>query len=295
MTITVTPVKDAFVARIGGVDLRVDHSPTVLAAIEHALDRYAVVILPGQDLSDDEQIEVSKGFGDLSYALNHGRAVGQNTRLRPELYDISNLDEKHGILGEADRRRQWREADKLWHTDRSFIAADTTYSFLSGRIVPPTGGNTDFADMRAVYEDLPQAMKDRIADLTAVHSIWHSRALAGGVDFRPDEIATMPPVIQPLVRVHARTGRRSVVLASHAAEIVGMPLEEGRALLAELTAFALQPKYYHSHAWTEGDLVIWDNRCTMHRGTPFDDKAWRRDMRRTTVQGPSRYASAEAA
>ena len=102
----------------------------------------------------------------------------------------------------------------------------------------------------------------------------------------------MPPVIQPLVRVHARTGRKSVVLASHVAEVVGMPLEEGRALLAELTAFALQPKYHHSHAWSEGDLVIWDNRCTMHRGTPFDDKAWRRDMRRTTVQGPSRYARA---
>jgi alpha-ketoglutarate-dependent 2,4-dichlorophenoxyacetate dioxygenase len=294
MAITVTPVQDAFVAKIDGVDLRADHSPAVLGAIEEALDRYAVVILPGQHLSDDEQIEVSKGFGDLSYALSHGRAVGQNTRLRPELYDISNLDEKHGILGEADRRRQWREADKLWHTDRSFIDADTTYSFLSGRIVPPTGGNTDFADMRRAYDDLPEAMKTRIADLQAVHSIWHSRALAGGVDFRADEIATMPPVVQPLVRVHPRTGRRSMVLASHASEIVGIGPEEGRALLAELTAFALQPRYLHSHVWRQGDLVIWDNRCTMHRGTPFDDKTYRRDMRRTTVQGRSRYARAAA-
>ncbi len=294
MTISVTPVSDAFVARIDGVDLRTDHSSAVLCAIENALDRFAVVVLPAQHLSDDEQIEISKGFGDLSYALNHGRSVGQNARLRPELYDISNLDEKHGILGEADRRRQWREADKLWHTDRSFIDADTTYSFLSGRIVPPTGGDTDFADMRAVYDDLPQEMKDRIANLSAVHSIWHSRALAGGVDFRSDEIATMPPVVQPMVRVHARTGRRSIVLASHASEIVGMGLEEGRALLAELKDFALQPRYIHSHVWTEGDLVIWDNRCTMHRGTAFDDKTYRRDMRRTTVQGPSRYARTAA-
>ena len=294
MTMTVTRVLDAFVARIDGVQLRNDLSPATLAIIEDALDRYAVVVLPAQHLSDDDQIEVSKGFGELSYALNHGRAVGQNARLRPELFDISNLDETHGILGEADRRRQWREADKLWHTDRSFIAADTTYSFLSGRVVPPTGGNTDFADMRAVYDDLSASMKARIADLEAVHSIWRSRALAGGVDFRPDEIATMPPVTQPLVRVHPRTGRKSVVLASHASEIVGMPLDEGRALLAELTAFAVQPRYCHSHVWTEGDLVIWDNRCTMHRGTPFDDKAWRRDMRRTTVQGPSTYASATA-
>ncbi len=292
MAISVTPINDAFVARMDGIDLRADHSAAVLDAIEGALDQFAVVILPAQHLSDDEQIEVSKGFGDLSYALNHGRSVGQNTRLRPELYDISNLDEKHGILGEADRRRQWREADKLWHTDRSFIDADTTYSFLSGRIVPPTGGNTDFVDMRRVYDDLPDAMKNRIADLTAVHSIWHSRALAGGVDFRPDEVATMPPVTQPLVRIHPRTGRRSLALASHVSEIVGMSLEAGRALLAELTAFALQPRYLHSHVWTEGDLVIWDNRCTMHRGTPFDDKAYRRDMRRTTVQGPSRYGAA---
>ena len=289
--ITVTPVQDAFVARIDGVDLRADHSPAVLAAIETALDSYTVVVLPRQFLSDDEQIEISNGFGDLSYALNHGRAVGQNTRLRPELYDISNLDEKHGILGEADRRRQWREADKLWHTDRSFIAADTTYSLLSGRIVPPTGGNTDFADMRAVYDDLSDAMKARIANLEAIHSIWHSRALCGGVDFRADEIATMPPVAQPLVRVHARTGRRSVVLASHASEIVGVPLEEGRALLSELTSFAIQPRYCCSHVWSEGDLVIWDNRCTMHRGTPFDDKTYRRDMRRTTVQGRSPRAA----
>ena len=247
-----------------------------------------------QNLSDDEQIEVSEQLGELSYALNHGRAKGQATRLRAELYDISNLDENHGILGDADRRRQWRESDKLWHTDRSFIDADTSYSLLSGRIVPPVGANTDFADMRAASADLPEAMKKRIANLQAEHSVWYSRALCGGKDFRPDEIATMPPVVQPLVRVHPRTGRTSIVLASHASRIIGMDEAEGRALLDELTAFAIQPKYVHSHKWTTGDLVIWDNRCTMHRGTPFDDKAYRRDMRRTTVQGPSRYAQRAA-
>ena len=144
--------------------------------------------------------------------------------------------------------------------------------------------------MRAVYEDLPEATKARIADLSAEHSVWYSRALCGGTNFRPDEIATMPPVVQPLVRVHARTGRKSVVLASHASHILGWPVEEGRALLDELTAFAIQPKYCHSHQWTVGDLVIWDNRCTMHRGTNFDDKTYRRDMRRTTVQGASKYS-----
>jgi alpha-ketoglutarate-dependent 2,4-dichlorophenoxyacetate dioxygenase len=250
--------------------------------------------MKGQNLTDDEQIEVSEMLGDLSFALNPGRAKGQNARLRKELYDISNLDENSGILGEADRRRQWRESDKLWHTDRSFIAAETSYSLLSGRVVAPAGGNTGLADKRAAYDDLPEATRRKIANLTAEHSVWHSRALCGGKDFRPDEIAAMPPVVQPLVRVHPRTGLTSIVLASHAARIVGMPAEEGRALLDELMAFATQPKYVVSYKWSAGDLVIWDNRCTMHRGTHFDDKAYKRDMRRTTVQGPSKYQSLAA-
>ena len=294
MPVTVKPLHSGFVAEIEGIDLRKDRSAAVLADVEKALDTYAVVVLHGQFLSDDEQIEVSEQLGDLSYALNHGRAKGQATRLRAELYDISNLDENHGILGDSDRRRQWRESDKLWHTDRSFIDADTTYSLLSGRIVPPVGADTEFADMRAAYADLPQAIKDRIASLKAEHSVWYSRALCGGKDFRPDEIATMPPVVQPLVRVHPRSGRTSLVLASHASHIPGMDPAESRALLDELTAFAIQPKYCHAHKWAAGDLVIWDNRCTMHRGTPFDDKAYRRDMRRTTVQGPSKVASLAA-
>lgn len=294
MAVTVTPLHPLFVARVTGVDLRRDHNAAVMEAVEKALHNHAVVVLHDQHLSDDEQIAVSELLGDLSYALNHGRKLGQTARLRPELYDISNLDENHEILEGQDRRRQWREADKLWHTDRSFIDADTTYSLLSGRVVPPVGGNTDFADMRAVYDDLHDAMKEKIAPLQVEHSIWYSRALCGGTNFRPDEIATMPPVVQPLMRKHPGSGRNSVVLASHASKILGMSDEESRALLNELTAFATQPKYCYSHRWSVGDLVIWDNRCTMHRGTHFDDKAYRRDMRRTTVQGPSRYANLAA-
>ena len=294
MTLAATPLHPLFVARIDGARLATDRFPALFAELERELDTYAVVVLPAQNLTDDQQIAASAMLGDLSFALNPGRAKGQSARLRPELYDISNLDENHGILGEADRRRQWRESDKLWHTDRSFIDAGTSYSLLSGRVVPPVGGNTDFADMRAVYADLPDAMKAKIENLRAEHSVWHSRALCGGKDFRPDELAAMPPVAQPLVRVHPRTGRKSIVLASHASHIVGWPVEEGQALLRELTEFALQPKYTFSYKWSVGDLVIWDNRCTMHRGTSYDDKAWRRDMRRTTVQGPSRYTSKAA-
>ena len=295
MTTKITPLSPLFGARLEGVDLRADRSPATMAIVERTLDQYAVVALPGQFLDDDTQLAVSELLGDLSRALNPGRAKTQATRLRAELYDISNLDENNGILAEEDRRRQWRESDKLWHTDRSFINAETSYSLLSGRVVPPEGGDTGFADMRAVYDDLPEDLKERIANLRAEHSVWYSRALCGGKDFRDDELAAMPPVSQPLVRVHPRTGRKSIVLASHASHIVGWPRAEGRNLLDELNAFALQPKYRFYYKWTAGDLVIWDNRCTMHRGSHFDDKAYKRDMRRTTVQGPSKYATSAAA
>ena len=294
MAINVRPLHPLFMAQVSGIDLKTNLNAGKLGELESLLDRYAVLAIPGQNLTDDEQIALSEQLGDLSYALNPGRAIGQSARLRPELYDISNLDEGHTILAETDRRRQWRESDKLWHTDRSFIDAETSYSLLSGRVCPPVGANTDFADMRAVYADLPDSMKARIETLQAEHSVWYSRALCGGKDFREDELARMPPVVQPLVRIHTRTGVKSIALASHASHIVGWPQAEGRALLDELTAFATQDKYTYSYKWTTGDLVIWDNRCTMHRGTPFDDKAYRRDMRRTTVQGPSKYQSLAA-
>jgi alpha-ketoglutarate-dependent 2,4-dichlorophenoxyacetate dioxygenase len=295
MPITTKPMDSThplFGGAILGVDVKAELDRAAIEAIEQAMDIYAVCVLPGQFISDDEQIRFSEKLGELSYALNPGRAQGQNARLRHELYDISNLNEGHAILAEDDRRRIYREGDRLWHTDRSFVAADTTYSLLSAREVPPEGGNTEFADMRAAYDALPEAMKTRIAGLSCEHSIWHSRGLAGAKPetFRPDEIAAMPGAVQPLVRVHARTSRKSLVLASHAARVIGMPLEEGRALLKELTDFATEARFVYGHRWSLGEMVIWDNRCTMHRGTLYDDKRYRRDMRRTTVQVPQRAA-----
>ncbi|MDB5409326.1 MAG: 2,4-dichlorophenoxyacetate dioxygenase [Rhodospirillales bacterium] len=284
MSITVNPLNSSFFAEIGGVDLGHGVDPATLGEIEAALARYAVVVFHDQKLSDDEQIAFSQQLGRLSYALNPGREKGQTARLRHELYDISNLNEKHDVLADDDRRRMYRLGDRLWHTDRSFVAAPTTYSLLSAREVPPIGGNTDFADMRAAYDVLPEAMKSRIDGLVAEHSVWYSRGLAGFSNFREDEIAAMPPATQPLIRVHPRSGRKSLVLASHASHIVGWPVEEGRALLRELTEFATEPQFVHSHVWRAADLVIWDNRCTMHRGTDYDDVTYRRDLRRTTVE-----------
>jgi alpha-ketoglutarate-dependent 2,4-dichlorophenoxyacetate dioxygenase len=293
-TRSLNPNDANFFGEIAGVDLKADLDRAAIEAIEAAMDRYAVCVLRGQLLDDDQQIAFSQKLGELSYALNPGRAQGQSARLRHELYDISNLNEGDAILADDDRRRILREGDRLWHTDRSFIPADTTYSLLSAREVPPEGGDTQFADMRAAYDALPDAVKSRIDGLSCEHSIWHSRVLAGAKpeSIRPDEIAAMPGAVQPLVRVHPRTGRRSLVLASHVARVSGSPDEEGRALLQQLTKFATQERFVYAHRWAVGELVIWDNRCTMHRGTPFDDKRCRRDMRRTTVQRPQHAMAA---
>jgi alpha-ketoglutarate-dependent 2,4-dichlorophenoxyacetate dioxygenase len=274
-----------FFGEITGISVKSPLDRATIGAIVEALDRFAVVVLPDQPLGDEEQIAFSRQMGGLSYALNHGRKQGQNARLRAELYDISNLNEESAILDRDDRRRAWREGDRLWHTDRSFIAADTTYSLLSARIIPPVGGDTEYADMRAAYDALDDAMKARLEGLACEHSVWHSRALTGARNFREDEVRTMPPVPQPLVRVHPGSGRPSLVLASHASHIIGWPAEQGRALLDELTQFATQARFVYRHRWRVGDLVIWDNRCTMHRGTPYDDVTHRRDLRRTTVEG----------
>jgi alpha-ketoglutarate-dependent 2,4-dichlorophenoxyacetate dioxygenase len=293
MTITsrsLNPRDADFFGEIAGVDLKADLDRDAVEAVERAMDRYAVCVIRDQFLDDDQQIAFSLKLGELSYALNYGRNKGQTTRLRHELYDISNLNEGDGILADNDRRRVLREGDRLWHTDRSFIPADTTYSLLSAREVPPEGGNTEFADMRGAYDALPETVKQQIEGLTVEHSVWHSRILAGAKpeQIRPDEIAAMPGAVQPLVRTHTRTGRKSLVLASHAVRVIGLPDEEGRALLDQLTKFALQDRFIYSYRWSVGEMVIWDNRCTMHRGTPFDDKRYRRDMRRTTVQNPQK-------
>lgn len=293
MTITFRQLHPLFMAEIEGVDLKKDRGASVADAIEAVLDQHAVVVLRGQHLNDDEQIEFSQQLGQLSYAMNHGRKESQNARLRPELYDISNLDEGNEVLDTEDRRRAWRTGDRLWHTDRSFIAAETTYSLLTGRVVPVGQGDTQFADMRAVYDDLDADMKALIADKHCEHSVWFSRALAGGTNFREDEVKSMPPVKQPMVQVHPKSGRKSLFIASHASHILELPRAEGRILLDRLMVFATQPKYVYSLRWNEGDLVIWDNRMTMHRGTDFDDVKFKRDMRRTTVQGkPARLQSA---
>ena len=255
------------------------------AFIEQAMDRYAVAVLRGQHISDEQHIAFSRRFGELETSPHFGVGKGGRVRMRhPELFDVSNLDEDGNILAEDDRRRMFRLANEMWHTDSSFVPGGARYSLLHAMVVPSRGADTEFADMRAAYDALSLQMKQQIQALVVEHSTYYSRSLIG-YRFTAEELTRRTATPQYLVQTHPSSGRKSLYLASHASHVVGWPEEKGRALLRELTAHATQPRFVYTHKWRAGDLVIWDNRCTMHRATPFPDASERRDLRRTTVRG----------
>jgi alpha-ketoglutarate-dependent 2,4-dichlorophenoxyacetate dioxygenase len=246
------------------------------------MDRYAVCVYRATGLDDRRHIELSRLLGTLEQAPKlFGKTVSRFAF--PELFDAGNLDASGNILAD-ERRRLYNKGNALWHTDSSFNRHRSAYSLLLAHEVPPVGGDTDFADMRAAYDALPESLKERIENLVAEHWLWYSRMLAGYPDPTEAEKQAKPPAQHKLVQVHPGSGRKTLYIAKHASHVVGLPLEEGRALIAELIDFATQPQFVRSVSWQQpGDLVIWDNRCTMHRATPFEDTRYRRDMRRTTV------------
>ena len=254
------------------------------AGFRRTMDRYAVTIIRNErPVSDAEHVEFSRRLGPLMpmrMLLTVGKSKSRFAF--PEIIDIGNIDAEGRILPEDDRRRAYNKGNLLWHTDASYDARRGVYSLLSCHCVPPGGAPTEFADMRAAYEALPVAMKERIAPLVAEHSVWYSRSL-GGMAATEEEKATRPPSRHRLVHRHPGSGRQVLYLASHASHIVGWPVAEGRALIRELIEFATQRRFLYRHEWRVGDLVVWDNLQTMHRGTPFDDTKYPRDMRRTTV------------
>jgi alpha-ketoglutarate-dependent 2,4-dichlorophenoxyacetate dioxygenase len=253
--------------------------------IEKIMDAYAVAVLRDQHISDEAHIAFSRRFGELEKSPHFGVGKGGKVRMRhPELFDVSNLDEDGNILAEDDRRRAFRLANEMWHTDSSFVPGGARYSLLHAMVVPSRGADTEFADMRAAYDSLSPEMREKIEGLVVEHSTYYSRSLIG-YQFTPEELTRRSATPQYLVQTHPSSGRKSLYLASHASHVVGWPEEKGRALLRELTAHATQPQFVYVHKWRAGDLVIWDNRCTMHRATPFPDTDERRDLRRTTVRG----------
>ena len=283
MTIAIKQVHPLFVGEVSGIDLRGPLASDMFHMIAGALDRLAVLIFREQPIDDEQQIAFSRLFGSLETSIGTIRK-DRKQRLRGELADISNLDENNTIRSSGDRSRMMMLANQLWHTDSSFKRVPGKISLLSAREVPPAGGDTEFADLRAAYEALDETTRTRIEGLTAEHSIFHSRSLIGYSDFADEERAALPPVPQTVVRLHPGSRRKSLYLASHASHIIGLPLAQGRALLDELTEFATARRFVYRHRWQVGDLVAWDNRCTLHRARPYDDVRHRRDMRRTTVE-----------
>ena len=285
MTLTAKPLHPLFAAELAGIDLRHAFDAAGIGEIVQALERYAVCVARHEaPLSNREHIDFSLRLGPIERGPTP-RIAGTGLRIpHNEIIDQSNLDERGGIYRDDDRRIMYKRANRLWHTDMSFYPVRATYSLLSAHTVPPSGADTEFADMRAVYDALPEDMKSRIDGLSAEHSYWYSRRLGGGPEPTEEERRSRPPARHRLVHVHAGSGRKTLYIASHASHIVGRPIAEGRSLLRELMAFATRPEFVYGHKWQTGDVVIWDNLCTMHRATPFDDTTYRRDMRRTTCR-----------
>jgi alpha-ketoglutarate-dependent 2,4-dichlorophenoxyacetate dioxygenase len=282
MAITVCPVTPSFAAEIGDVDLSKPIEPSDIQAIKDAFAKYAVLIFPEQHLSADQHLDFARLFGPLETTIALYRK-DQPLRLRQEFADVSNLDENNEVWGKESRQRMFQLGNRLWHTDSSFKRLPALASLLYARTIPPIGGHTEFADERAAYDALPEAIKRRLESLVAEHSIFNSRAKLGFSNFSDEERQGMPPVPQVLVRTIPESGRKSLYLASHAGRILGMPEPEGRALIDELVAHVTQRQFVYVHRWRVHDLVIWDDRCTMHRGADFDDLRWKRDMQRATV------------
>ena len=282
MNIQITPITSDFGAEITGVKMSMPVDLRIRDKIVTAMDRYAVCVIRGENVSEEEQINFAKAFGPLD-EINGVLQTGIKRRVAAELVDISNMDENSDILGSGDRRRLFNLGNRLWHTDGSFKRIAAKYSMLHAHEVPPEAGETQVCDLRAAYDDLPIVTKEKIEQLVAVHSIFTSRAILGFDSFSAEENERLPPICRSIVRVHPGSKRQTLYLASHIGRIIGLPVAEGRLLIRDLIEHATQPKYIYTHRWSSGDTLLWDNRCTMHRAMPFDEGSYRRDMRRATV------------
>ena len=280
MAITVRQLHPLFVGEVDGIDISKPLDAGTVKDVGEAIDRYAVLVFRGQNLNDETQIAFAANFGGISMPrYNYAKH-----RIDARLADISNLDEDGNVRSATHHRRLDSFGNMLWHTDASFRRIPGALSMLYAHKVPGEGGETEFADLRAAWDALPASKQAQIENLIAEHSIWHSRALVGFYDFTDAQRAEVPPVPQRLVRIHPGSKRKTLYLAAHASHIVGWPVPEGRMLLNDLTEHATQREFVYRHHWKVGDLVIWDNRCTMHRGRAYDMNGAIRDLRRITTQ-----------
>jgi len=280
MPLKFEPVTDGFNAVASGIDLRDPIDADIAAEIEAAMDRFAVLVWHGQPLDDDQHMAFTKWFGPLDMGLLN--VTKKPNRFKHEGFiDIANVGADGEIMARDAGSITSSIANQFWHTDSSFMKTVAKYSLLSARVIPETGGDTEFADMRAAYDALRDDLRTMVADLIGEHHALYSRTLLGN-RYTEDQVAGMPPAKWPLVRTHPVTGRKHLFTPIHISRIVGMSVPEARMLVNELIEHATQPHFVYRHKWQPDDLVMWDNRCTLHRGRRFDLAA-RRELRRTTT------------
>ena len=282
MPISIFPFTERFAAEVGDIDLSRPLDAGTMQAVREAFATYAVLVFPAQELTIEQHLAFASNFGPLetTVALN---MQGRKLRVRGEIADIANLDVDGKVWHKNSRTRLFQMGNRLWHTDSSFKAPSGYASLLYARSVAPIGGHTQFADLRAAHDALPTGKRNRLHGLIAEHSLIYSRGKLGFTEFTPEEKVAFAPVLRPLVRRIPESGRDSLYIASHIGRIRGMEDADTQALLAELIAHATQREFVYTHRWRVGDLVMWDNRCTMHRGTEFEDTRWVRELLRATT------------
>ena len=282
MALTFRKLHPHFVAEVGPVDLRRVDDPETLTEIRAGMDEHAVLVFHDQPFTDAEHLAFAERLDGVLHTKLGSSALQKNRFGNEALGDISNLDENGEIMKTNNRRRMYGLGNRLWHTDASFQDPPGRYSMLSAKVVPPVEADTEYADMRAAYDALPEDEKIRLEGLRAHHSIAYSRQTLG-FEFSESEQEALKGAIHPLIRTIPRSKRRSLYVASHASRIIDWPVPEGRLLLRDLIEHATRPEFVYRHQWRVGDLVIWDNRCTMHRARPFEDTRHRRELRRVTT------------
>ena len=284
MTISIRQVGPCFAGEVEGVDMRRPLTKEEVAAIHAGMDQYAILVFREQKIDDAQQLAFTRSLGEIEHAIGTSLRAASETRLPTTFADVSNLDKNNTPYPRDDRRRLFAIGNRLWHSDSSFKVVPAKYSLLHAISIPSKGGNTQFADMRAAYDALDDETKAEVENMVCEHSQMFSRQIIGFTDFTDEERARFAPVRQRLVRTHPSTGRKSLFLASHAGGILGWPVPEARAFLRDLVEHATQRLFVYAHRWQVGDLVMWDNRRTMHRVRPYPAHE-PRDMRRTTLAG----------
>jgi alpha-ketoglutarate-dependent 2,4-dichlorophenoxyacetate dioxygenase len=294
MALAIRQLHKHFFGEVSGLDLRVPLTREQAAEVEAAMDKYAVLVFHGQDISDEQQLAFALNFGEREKARGGTVVKKEDYRLTTGLNDVSNLGKDGKPLAPDSRAHLFNLGNCLWHSDSSFRPIPAKFSLLSARVVNPKGGNTEFADMRAAYDALDDETKAEIEDMICEHSLMYSRGSLGFLDYSDEEKEMFRPVRQRLVRTHPVHRRKSLYLSSHAGAIQGMSMPEGRLLLRDLNEHATQPEFVYVHKWTLHDLVMWDNRQTMHRVRRYD-QSQPRDMRRATVAGTEPTVAQQAA